>query len=195
MTACIDNRERHELLVQKSINATSELNDTINMIVALARLEEGLLVLKKEPVNLKNLFEELKSRIESYAVKKIEIQTIYNADETMVIGDKDLLNQCFANLIDNAIKYSNAEVLIVITIRKTGHWIVVSIKDNGYGIAQEKLPVIFDKYTRVNDDNTKINGFGIGLNYVKTIVEKHKGKVEVSSQPGVGSEFSVFLPS
>lgn len=70
----------------------------------------------------------------------------------------------------------------------------MSIKDNGYGIPEEKLPVIFDKYSRAHTENTKINGFGIGLNYVKTIVEKHKGTVEVKSQQGLGSEFSVLLP-
>ena len=69
-----------------------------------------------------------------------------------------------------------------------------SIKDNGYGIAEEKMPVIFDKYTRANPEDMKINGYGIGLNYVKTIVEKHKGEVEVKSQLGEGSEFSVLLP-
>ena len=194
LPAFIDNRQQRELLVSKSINATSELNDTINMIIALTKLEEGLLVLNKEPVNLNTLFDELKNKFVSYPVKKVEIQTIYGADETTVTGDKNLLTQCFANLIDNAIKYSNTEVLMVITIHKTGHWIIVSIKDNGYGIPQEKLPVIFDKYTRVNPDNTKINGFGIGLNYVKTIVEKHKGMVEVNSISGEGSEFSVLLP-
>ena len=194
LPAFIDNRQQRELLVSKSINATSELNDTINMIIALTKLEEGLLVLNKEPVNLNTLFDELKNKFVSYPVKKVEIQTIYGADETTVTGDKNLLTQCFANLIDNAIKYSNTEVLMVITTHKTGHWIIVSIKDNGYGIPQEKLPVIFDKYTRVNPDNTKINGFGIGLNYVKTIVEKHKGMVEVNSISGEGSEFSVLLP-
>jgi signal transduction histidine kinase len=195
MPAFMDNRQQHELLVSKSINATSELNNTINMIIALAKLEEGLLVLNKEPVNLKKLFEELKNKFSSYPVKKMEIQTNYDAADTSVSGDRNLLTQCFANLIDNAIKYSNTEVLIVITIHKTGNWIVVSIKDNGFGIPQEKLPVIFDKYTRVNPDNTKINGFGIGLNYVKTIVEKHKGEVEVNSLPGEGSEFKVSLPN
>jgi len=194
MPSFIENRQQHELLINKFINATSELNDTINMIIALAKLEEGLLVLNNEPVNLRKLFEELKNKFVSYPVKKVEIQTFYEANDMLISGDRNLLNQCFANLIDNAIKYSNTEVLIVITIRKTGHWILVSIKDNGFGIPQEKLPVIFDKYTRVNPDNTKINGFGIGLNYVKTIVEKHKGAVDVNSQPGLGSEFNVSLP-
>ena len=194
LPAFIDDKSKHELLVSRSMNATAELNDTINMIVALAKVEEGLLTLNKEPINLNQLFEELRGKFVSYPVKKVDIQTVYETKDVSVTGDANLLSQCFANLIDNAIKYSGNEVLIIITIRKTGHWIVVSIKDNGYGIPEEKLPVIFDKYSRAHTENTKINGFGIGLNYVKTIVEKHKGTVEVKSQQGLGSEFSVLLP-
>jgi two-component system, OmpR family, phosphate regulon sensor histidine kinase PhoR len=189
-----DNRQHQELLVHASINATTELNDTINMIVALTKHEEGLLVLNKEPVNLNNLMEDLKCKFASYPAKKVEIQTDYELPDFSVSGDIQLLSQCFANLIDNAIKYSSQEVLIIITIRRNKQWVVVSIRDNGFGIPQEKLPMIFDKYTRAHPENRKINGFGIGLNYVKNIVEKHKGMVEVNSQPGEGSEFSILLP-
>lgn len=194
LPAFIENRHQHELLVTRSIDATAELNNTINMIVALAKVEEGLLTLNKEPINLCKLFEELRGKFVSYPGKKVDIQTVYETNDISVTGDANLLGQCFANLIDNAIKYSGNEVLIIITIQKTGHWIVVSIKDNGYGIPEEKLPVIFDKYSRAHTENTKINGFGIGLNYVKTIVEKHRGEVAVESQSGEGTKFSVSLP-
>jgi len=186
--------QQHEMLVNKSMNATSELNDTITMIVALAKVEEGLLTLNREPINLRQMVEELKGRFESSPVKKVEIQTSYETDTLTVMGDRRLLAQCFANLIDNAIKYSGAEVQILINVRKTGNSIAVSIKDNGFGIPADKLPGIFDKYSRAHTENKKINGYGIGLNYVKTIVEKHRGTVETTSREGVGSEFSVLLP-
>lgn len=186
--------QQHDLLVSKSINATSELNDTITMIVALAKEEEGLLTLSRERVNLRNMMEELSERFESSPVKKVDIQTVYETDQLTMLGDRRLLTQCFANLIDNAIKYSNAEVRITITVRKAGHYTAVAIKDNGFGIPAGKLPGIFDKYSRAHAENKKINGYGIGLNYVKTIVEKHGGKVEVTSTEGTGSEFSVLLP-
>jgi signal transduction histidine kinase len=192
--AFINNQSKRDLLLSKSINATTELNSTINMIVGLAKLEEGLLTLDLKPINLKEMLEELKFRFISNAVKQIEIETNYQADEEFTItGDAQLLSQCFANLIDNAIKYSGNEVLIIISIIRVGGGIKVSVKDNGLGIPEAKLPVIFDKYTRVHADITKVNGFGIGLNYVKTIVEKHGGTVEVKSEPGKGSEFIVLL--
>jgi two-component system, OmpR family, phosphate regulon sensor histidine kinase PhoR len=194
LPAFSEDKSKHELLVNHSINATAELNNTINMIMALTKIEEGLLTLNKEPVNLNELFEELRAKFVSYPVKKVEIQTVYESSDVSVRADANLLSQCFANLIDNAIKYSGNEVLIVINVSKSDRWIVVSIKDNGYGIPEEKLPMIFDKYNRAHTENTKINGFGIGLNYVKTIVEKHRGEVAVESQSGEGTRFSVLLP-
>jgi len=195
MPAFAEDKTKRELLVSKSINATTELNDTIRMIVALAKVEEGLLVLNKQQIDLRQLFEELKGRFVNNAYKGVVIQTAYEAEELMVIADIQLLSQCFANLIDNAIKYSDNEVQITITLRKEVNRIVIWIKDNGFGISPEKLPSIFEKYSRAHTDNTKINGYGIGLNYVKTIVEKHKGEVSVQSKVGVGSEFVVKLVS
>ena len=193
MPAFAEDKTKRELLVSKSINATTELNDTIHMIVALAKVEEGLLVPDKQQIDLRQLFEELKGRFVNNAYKGVKIQTVYEADELMVTGDRRLLSQCFANLIDNAIKYSDNEVLITITLKKEANRIAIGIKDNGFGISPEKLPSIFEKYSRAHTDNTKINGYGIGLNYVKTIVEKHKGEVSVQSKVGVGSEFVVKL--
>jgi len=193
MPAFAEDKTKRELLVSKSINATTELNDTIRMIVALAKVEEGLLVLNKQQIDLRQLFEELKTRFVNNAYKGVVIQTAYESEELMVIADIQLLSQCFANLIDNAIKYSDNEVLITITLKKEANRIAIGIKDNGFGISPEKLPSIFEKYSRAHTDNTKINGYGIGLNYVKTIVEKHKGEVSVQSKVGVGSEFVVKL--
>ena len=195
MPAFAEDKTKRELLVSKSINATTELNDTIRMIVALAKVEEGLLVLNKQQIDLRQLFEELKTRFVNNAYKGVVIQTAYEAEELMVIADIQLLSQCFANLIDNAIKYSDNEVLITITLKKEANRIAIGIKDNGFGISPEKLPSIFEKYSRAHTDNTKINGYGIGLNYVKTIVEKHKGEVSVQSKVGIGSEFVVKLVS
>jgi len=195
MPAFAEDKTKRELLVSKSLNATTELNDTIHMIVALAKVEEGLLVPCKKLIDLRKLFDELKARFVNNTYKGVAIQIVYVGEELVVSGDRRLLSQCFANLIDNAIKYSNNEVLLVITIWKELNQIAISIKDNGFGISPQKLPFIFDKYSRAHIDDAKINGYGIGLNYVKTIVEKHEGEVTVQSEVGVGSEFIVRLIS
>ena len=72
---------------------------------------------------------------------------------------------------------------------------VFTVKDNGIGINADKLERIFDKYTRLNNETGSPTGFGIGLSYVKTVVEKHKGRIEVQSELQTGSEFRVYLPA
>ena len=182
------------MLLQNSLRATEEMNDSINMIVNLTKLEEGMLELRHEQIGLMQMFGELKERFTSISPKKLDISISCEPQLKTLWGDRQLLMQCFANLIDNAIKYSGDEVRIQISVRSEGNRMLVSVRDNGFGIPADKLVFLFDKYSRLHTDATKINGFGIGLNYVKNIVEKHRGEVRVESEPGQGSEFCVLLP-
>jgi two-component system, OmpR family, phosphate regulon sensor histidine kinase PhoR len=189
----VSNDKYAGMMLKNSVNSLNELKGTISMIVGLAKVEEGLLVLNKIPVDPVMLLEDLRMRFISSPAKKVKIETNFEVSDIIIQADELMLTQCFANLIDNAIKYSHAEVLIVLSLVAKGSMIEVSIKDNGIGIPAEKIGTIFDKYSRV-DHQTKVGGFGIGLNYVKTIIEKHGGNIRVMSEPGVGSEFIVSLP-
>jgi len=191
------NTPQNTLLLNNSIRATDELNDAINMIVTLSKLEEGMLVLNSETVELVPMLEDLKEKFSEQRFKDKQVTIDLQVDPHLpgIHGDKQLLAQCFANLIDNAIKYSGDTVSIIIRIRKLESWVSVGIKDNGFGIPEDKLELVFDKYSRVHQAQTQIKGFGIGLNYVKNIVEKHRGEVRVTSKAGDGSEFSVLLPA
>lgn len=185
---------QNAMLLQSSLRATEEMNDSINMIVNLTKLEEGMLELRHEQIGLMQMLEELKERFTSISPKKPDISISCEPQLKTLWGDRQLLMQCFANLIDNAIKYSGDEVRIQISVRSEDNRVLVSVRDNGFGIPADKLVFLFDKYSRLHTDATKINGFGIGLNYVKNIVEKHRGEVRVASEPGQGSEFCVLLP-
>lgn len=197
---CIDsfmnneNNQQYALYIKNAINSTDEMNDTINMIVALTKMEEGLLTLKNESIDLQSLFLDLKNRFLQSTAKEVQINIYTETDNTHLMGDYRLLWQCFANIIDNAIKYSNNKVQVDITIRQQEHWMAISVKDNGRGISEDNLQLIFNKYSRIDTDNSGVKGFGIGLNYVKNIIEKHKGKINVSSKAGEGSEFTILLP-
>lgn len=188
-----DNEQMRDMMLNNSLNSLTELNGTISMIVGLAKVEEGLLVLNKQPVNLVKLLDELRLRFIGSPKKKLTINTDFESDEMIITADGLMLTQCFANLIDNSIKYSKSEVVIDISMHWRSTSVELHFKDNGIGIPPEKIGNIFEKYSRV-DNNTKVNGFGIGLNYVKTIIEKHSGSIAVTSELGEGSDFKVVLP-
>lgn len=187
---------QNSLLLNNSIRATEELNDAINMIVTLSKHEEGMLILNCAPMDTLALLDELKDKFSEprFKNKQVTIALLPEGNLPDVSADRLLMIQCFSNLLDNAIKYSGEIVNITIRIERKGHWLSVAIQDNGFGIPEDKLELVFDKYSRVHLGKTQIKGFGIGLNYVKTIIEKHGGEVNVKSEPGVGSEFTVLLP-
>jgi len=187
------NTGMRDLMLHNSLNALTEMNGTISMLVGLAREEEGLLVLNKQPVNLVDIIMDLKNRFVSSPAKRVSIHTNFESEAIVVQGDSIMLTQCFANLIDNAIKYSEKDVTININIEIHGSHAALDFQDQGMGIPADKIEHIFEKYSRV-DDHAKVAGFGIGLNYVKTIIEKHGGSIGVSSEVNVGSIFKVLLP-
>ncbi|HQB28326.1 MAG TPA: HAMP domain-containing sensor histidine kinase [Paludibacter sp.] len=187
------NTGMRDMMLHNSLNALTEMNGTISMLVGLAREEEGLLVLNKQPVNLVHIIMDLKNRFVSSPVKRVSIHTDFESETIIVQGDSIMLTQCFANLIDNAIKYSDRDAIVNISIRMNKSNVILAFKDQGIGIPADKIEHLFEKYSRV-DNHSKVSGFGIGLNYVKTIIEKHGGSISVSSELHVGSTFEVLLP-
>ena len=99
------------------------------------------------------------------------------------------------NLLDNALKYGNENIAIRFDLREKGNEVELSVADNGIGISPEYKDKVFEKFFRVplgNTHNTK--GYGLGLSYAAHVVKKHNGKIEVESQPGIGSKFIITLP-
>jgi two-component system phosphate regulon sensor histidine kinase PhoR len=123
------------------------------------------------------------------------IETKFNAEKTLVNGDVTHLSNVFINLLDNAIKYTVETPKIEVETKNKGNYILIKVKDNGIGISKSKQKKIFDKLYRVHTgDIHDFKGFGLGLNYVKAIVEMHNGSIFVESEPKKGSIFTVKLP-
>ena len=112
----------------------------------------------------------------------------------MVYGEEQRLEQVWINLISNAIKYTGEGGLITVAVKKASREVEVSIEDTGYGMSKEVVSHIFERFYR-EEKARSVEGNGLGLSIVKTIVDLHHGNIDVISQVDVGSTFVVKLPS
>ncbi|MEI7676402.1 MAG: HAMP domain-containing sensor histidine kinase [Bacteroidales bacterium] len=189
------NKLKKERYLAISKEATRDMSEKIGMIMTLSMAEEGVFRLNYTEFDLIELITNLKEKFTDVAEKTVSIQFENSVQNVMVKADKDHIRQTIANLIDNAIKYSKESVQITITIQQLKKDLLLCVKDNGIGIAPDKIDCVFEKYTRINSAPGAPSGFGIGLSYVKAVIEKHAGRIEVVSELTKGSEFRVFLPA
>lgn len=127
--------------------------------------------------------------------RKVDILLNLQTVQTYMYADKLHFPNVLDNLIENAIKYSDKDLVIEINVTDVNNYIRISVKDNGMGISKSDKKHIFEKYYRSRDQAAKRKtGFGLGLTYVKSIVDAHNGKIDVQSEIGVGTEFIILLP-
>lgn len=171
------------------------LNNQVEKVLQTALSERKALELKQEPVNIHVVLNDLADAYELKVQGKGSLQRKLNAAQAEVLGDSFHLSNALSNLLDNALKYCREEVEVVISTESDARGITIRVADNGIGIRPEHQGLIFDKFYRVPHGNVhNVKGFGLGLSYVKEMVEKHQGYIRVSSREGKGSTFSVFLP-
>lgn len=178
-----------------------KLLQQIERLLYLGKLENGECQIKKTCFCLQELLEEVVLDMdmqikEQEAVVEVLIEG-YRGDKKnwRIEGDRLHLGNVFRNLIDNALKYSDSETHIEIRLQKRENGMVVSFKDNGIGISKGEQVYVFDKFSRIANQNVhNQKGFGLGLSYVKMIVEQHNGFVELVSDLQKGCRFDLFLP-
>ncbi|CAN1560761.1 Signal transduction histidine kinase, dimerisation/phosphoacceptor domain [Spirosomataceae bacterium] len=172
------------------------LGTQIEKVLQIAKLEKGDLNLHFEPIDINEVLDQVVKnqgvQMEQHGVKlNLDLQ----AEETIVSADRVHLTNIVFNLMDNAIKYSKEQPEISIATSNTTSALSITISDNGIGIPKDQLNKIFEKFYRVpKGDLHDVKGFGLGLSYVKNMVEMHKGSITVNSKIEEGTEFSINLP-
>ncbi len=187
----------HDKYVQIIQSENSRLKDQIERVLFLSRLESGEFRMKKEPVNVRNLLTEVLDQMQLIIDQKQgQISLDLPSGEWEIFGDYYHLNNVVRNLVDNALKYCDKVPEITISMEDLGDQIKLVFKDNGIGISKADQDHIFEKFQRVNTgDIREAKGFGIGLSYVKAVIEMHKGIIRVESELNKGSQFELIFPN
>ncbi len=174
----------------------NRLKDMVTTVLETAQLRKGQI---KMNIELLDMHEIIQKVTDSFALlinsSNGTLTVALNADRHQLFGDRTHLTNTITNLIENGIKYSmNDPEILVNTLSNEKHF-VISISDKGIGIPQKSITKIFDNFYRVPHGNIhNVKGYGLGLGYVKKIVNLHHGRIEVQSAEGKGSTFTIYLP-
>ncbi|RYC67712.1 MULTISPECIES: sensor histidine kinase [Spirosoma] len=175
---------------------TRRLGSHVEKVLQMALLDRGEIQLKLSSVNvhtvIENVFNNIGLQIEQ---RGGEIEIDFEADREIVEADEIHLTNILTNLVDNAIKYSPEAPHITIRTRSLPDALSIVVADQGIGMTKEQLSRIFEKFYRVPTGNRHdVKGFGLGLSYVKKMIDQHNGQILVESQPGKGSSFELIIP-
>lgn len=180
-------------LVTEIIKQSEKLDFLIQSLVKTSRLETGTFQLTPEVQEVSPVLEEIILQAEQKAAKK-NIQIILEVPTSVkAVYDKKWTSEALYNILDNAVKYSQEGSEIYIQVKAYELFVCIEIRDEGIGIPEEEVPLIFQRFYRGKNVNEE-EGVGIGLYLTRQIVEGQKGYIKTGSQIGQGSSFSVYLP-
>jgi heavy metal sensor kinase len=192
-------KERSEADYRKSLETISQesayMSSVIGKLLFLARSDAGKEQLNFEDVELKELVSQLSTNIEALAADK-GIKFNVDAPENLTVnGDKVKLRQLFINILENAVRYTPEGGTISVSMQKKDIYGVIAISDTGIGIPAEHLAHIFERFYRVDKARSRADGgVGLGLAIARFIADSHNGKIEVASEVGKGTTFTITLP-
>lgn len=174
----------------------NRLKKQVERVLQMALLDKGKIDIKREEIDIHSILTDVIQTMDlNIKERNGKINCLMKAAKSVVFADKLHMTNIFYNLLDNAIKYCQSipEIEIVTHDLKSG--IEIILKDNGIGIDSDQQKRVFHRFYRVSTGNLhNVKGFGLGLNYVKTMITAHHGQISLSSNLGKGSSFKIFLP-
>ncbi|MCX7975718.1 MAG: HAMP domain-containing histidine kinase, partial [Bellilinea sp.] len=178
--------------IEKEVDRLTRL---VGDLLLLAQAESGQLPLDLKPVEMDTILLEVMQQMQVLASGKINLR-LEEIDQVIVNGDRDRLKQVILNLVSNAINYTPPGGEVRVWLSKRDGRACLKVEDTGPGIQPDDLPYIFDRFYRGDPSRkrTENSGFGLGLSIAKWIVDRHGGQIEVESEVGKGTRFTVWLP-
>ena len=185
---------RHFISMIKKEN--SRMNKKVENILQIASLDKKEIDFSFDNHSIHSIIEKVVDTIEiQVQQKKGRIELNLDADEPVIYGDSEHLGNLVNNLLDNAIKYSIDAPEVIVGTCNNERGVILTVEDKGIGMSKSVQSKIFERFYRQNSGNVHdVKGFGLGLNYVRAIIDAHRGTISVSSEPGKGSRFEIFLP-
>lgn len=184
---------KYTTIIQEEV---TRLKNQVENVLQIAAFDKDKIQLKFEATDLHECIQKATIGVELLLQQKNgSIALDFHANPAEIKIDSLHINNVIANLLENAIKYSSEKPHILIWTSSDKKGISIGVKDNGIGIPKEHLRKVFDRFYRVPTGNIhNVKGFGLGLYYVKMIIDAHRGKISANSGGGEGSEFVIFLP-
>lgn len=192
----IEDRTRMEYFSGIIKEENKRMNKHVETILQAALMDRQEVQLSKSPVHVHELVRDVISNY-TLQLQEIEgrIELDLTADTDLINGDEVHFRNLISNLVDNAVKYSKEKLVLNISSMNYGKNLVLRFEDNGIGMSKETVRRIFEKFYRAHTGNLhNVKGFGLGLSYVKTIIDAHGGRIRVDSSPGKGSSFTLEIP-
>ena len=193
----LENKDKVTRFINIIKQENKRMLSQVEKVLQMAQIEKENVELKFNAVNLHETIEDAVINAElKIQAKGGTIQTVLMSQNPIIEADQIHISSIINNLLDNAEKYTPERPEIVITTRDVKGGIEFDVSDNGIGMTKDALKLIFEKFYRVHTGNVHdVKGFGLGLSYVKAMVDAHHGKIFVKSEPGKGSIFTIYLPS
>lgn len=192
----IDNPERIRYFIEMIKKENARMNQQVEDILTIARLDKKDFEFKWEAINLHEVIEDaIQSIVLQVEKKGGSVTSSLLAANPVATSDSSHFANMFYNLLDNANKYSPNAPEIYISTQNTGKGVLILVEDKGIGMTRTVQSRIFERFYRQTSGNIhNVKGFGLGLSYVKAVVEANHGTITVHSEPGKGSRFEVFIP-